>query len=80
MSWWECKIALTTPRALVQDIDGDGYLDTYQQKNGHFLPFMVSAAGGPFSTVPEDGRALVLRPGDRLLADKALFEFGQRGV
>ncbi|MBK7759058.1 MAG: hypothetical protein IPI35_22215 [Deltaproteobacteria bacterium] len=56
------------------------YLDTYQQKNGHFLPFMVSAAGGPFSTVPEDGRALVLRPGDRLLADKALFEFGQRGV
>ncbi len=44
------------------------YLDSYRRPDGSFHPFFHRASSGRFSTVPEDGRAFRLSPGDTLLA------------
>ena len=59
--------------------DGDNiqvthYLESYRSGDGSPMPFFVSQGGQPFQTMPEDGRAMTLQPGDRLVAGIAIFE------
>ncbi|MCB9765920.1 MAG: hypothetical protein H6739_39465 [Alphaproteobacteria bacterium] len=52
------------------------YIRSYRQADGSFLPFFVRQGDdGPFQTVPEDGRPVVLLPGDYVLIEKSLFRF-----
>ena len=50
------------------------YLDGYKLDDG-FLPFFVQGADGRFRTAPEDGSAIVLEPGTRIVVDGAVFRF-----
>ena len=49
------------------------YADDYQREDGGWWPFFVQQGGGPFRTVPEDGRLVVLAPGDRILVGAAIY-------
>ncbi|MCB9791964.1 MAG: hypothetical protein H6741_04485 [Alphaproteobacteria bacterium] len=51
------------------------YLRTYRQPDGRFLPFFIRKADGVFRTVPEDGREVVIEPGDQVLVERSLYEF-----
>jgi hypothetical protein len=49
------------------------YLESYQREDGRWQPFFVQCRAAPFRTVPEDGRVVRLRPGDRVLAGAAVY-------
>lgn len=49
------------------------YLESYQREDGRWQPFFVQSRSAPFRTVPEDGRVVRLRPGDRVLAGAAVY-------
>ena len=50
------------------------YLESYRRADGSLRPFFVQHQGGTWRTVPEDGSALSLTAGDRLLVDHAMYE------
>ena len=52
-----------------------GYLDSYVQPDGSFLPFFRRVAGSRFQTIPEDGRTFTLTPGDTLLCGATWLVF-----
>jgi hypothetical protein len=60
--------------------DGDcvelsDYLDGYRRPEGRFLPVFVSDKAKGFRTLPEDGSAVRLAPGDRLISGCAVYRF-----
>ncbi|MCK6503733.1 hypothetical protein L6R53_10095 [Myxococcota bacterium] len=50
------------------------YLASYRRADGSLRPVFVQQQGQAWRTLPEDGSAVVLRPGDRLLVEVALYE------
>jgi hypothetical protein len=54
------------------------YLETYQDGQGGFRPFLVQTSGGPFVTAPEDGSSIVLREGDRLVLGQEVIRVAIR--
>jgi hypothetical protein len=56
-----------------------GYLDAYRDPTspGGFRPWFVSD-GDRFTTLPEDGRAILLRPGERLVIGTAVWMYQRR--
>lgn len=49
------------------------YLASYRRADGGLRPVFVQHQGQTWRTLPEDGSAVVLRPGDRLLVEAALY-------
>jgi hypothetical protein len=63
---------------LVATTDGQGvtitdYLDTYRKPDGSFAAFFVQYGDEPFRTAPEDGSAIRLEHGDRVLVGHAMY-------
>ncbi|MCB9742542.1 MAG: hypothetical protein H6740_08085 [Alphaproteobacteria bacterium] len=54
------------------------YLRSYRQPDGSFLPFFIRKSDGVFRTAPEDGREVVIEPGDQVLVERSLYEFSAR--
>ncbi len=53
----------------------EGYLSTYRTGATGFVPFFLREGGKPWRTMPEDGTAVELRPGDGLLAGTNVYRF-----
>ena len=49
------------------------YLPSYRRPDGTFHPFFLSRDGGPFQTMPEDGREVLLSAADRIIAGNVLY-------
>ncbi len=64
------SVALTWTGDVLELAD---YATGYQRPDGGWWPFFVQQDGARFRTVPEDGRLVVLRPGDVILAGSALY-------
>lgn len=57
-----------------QSVVLDHYLDSYRRPDGSYRPFLVQHGGGGWTTAPEDGGPIQLRPGDRLVFGTAMYE------